>query len=177
MAYYLFLVGFASFLWFLLIAAPLFPAENLLIVDVYARIVPDGQTEPIPDPFIQGIVNGAQEGVPPGVQQLQSKAFQVKSGSRDFQAVVPGVEGQRVELSFTGTVLPNGSCAVTDFQVGAASESSSGNVLPTNSSQTMSRGGFTVAPGQKISQSVSVQSKGGQIFYFLIFSAAKGVVD
>jgi hypothetical protein len=30
------------------IAAPLFPAENLLIVDVYAWIVPEGQIELIP---------------------------------------------------------------------------------------------------------------------------------
>ena len=168
---------FASFLFILLIAAPQFAAEDLLIVDVYARIVPEGQTEPIPDPYIQGIINGVQEAAPPGVQQLQSKAFRVKSRFADFQAVIPGVEGQRVELSFTGTLLPNGTCAVTDFQLGAASESSTGNVLPSNSSQTMSRSGFTVAPGQKISQSVSVQSKGGQIFYFLIFSAAKAVVD
>jgi hypothetical protein len=170
-------VRFAAFLCILLIAAPLFAAENLLIVDVYARIVPEGQTEPMPDPFIQGIVSGAQVEVPPGVQQLQSKAFQIKSGSGDFQAVIPGVEGQRVELSFTGTVLPNGSCAVTDFQAGAASESPTGNVLPSNSSQTMSRGGFTVAPGQKISQSVSVEFKGSLILYYLIFSAAKSVVD
>jgi hypothetical protein len=176
-AYHLWFVRFASFLCILLIAAPLFAAENLLIVDVYARIVPEGQTGPIPDPFIQGIVSGAQQGLPAGIQQLQSKTFQVKSGSADFQAVVRGVEGQRVELSFTGTVLPNRSCAVTDFQIGAASESSRGNVLPSNSSQTMSRGGFTVAPGQRITQSLSVQFRGGLIFYYLIFSAAKGVVD
>jgi hypothetical protein len=68
-------------------------------------------------------------------------------------------------------------CAVTDFQLGAASESSRGNALPSNSSQTMSRGGFMVAPGQKIPQSVSVEFKGGIIFYYLVFSAAKGVVD
>jgi len=41
----------------------------------------------------------------------------------------------------------------------------------------MSRGGFMVAPGQKIPQSVSVEFKGGIIFYYLVFSAAKGVVD
>jgi len=170
-------VRFASFLCILLIAAPLFGAENLLIVDVYARIVPEGQTVPIPDPFIQGIVSGTPQVLPPGVQQLQSRTFQVKSGSRDFQAVVPGVEGQRVELSFTAIVLRNGSCAVTDFQIGAASESSTGNVLPSNSSQTMSRGGFTVAPGQRIPQSVSVQFRGGLILYYLVFSAAKGIME
>jgi len=41
----------------------------------------------------------------------------------------------------------------------------------------MSRGGFMVAPGQRIPQSVSVAFKGGIIFYYLVFSAAKGVVD
>jgi len=40
------------FLSILLIAAPLIAAENLLIVDVYVRILPEVQVEPIPDPFI-----------------------------------------------------------------------------------------------------------------------------
>jgi len=159
----------------LLIVAPLISAENLLIVDVYARIVPEGQIEPIPDPFVEAIVSGQQVPLPAGVQQVQGKTFQIQSASRDFQAVIPGVDGQRVELSFTAAVLSNGGCAVTDFQLGVASESSRGNVLPSNSSQTMSRGGFTVVPGQRILQSVSVKFRGGLIFYHLIFSAAKGV--
>ena len=149
----------------------------MLIVDVYARIVPEGKIEPIPDPFIEAIVSGKQGPLSAGVQQVQGKAFQIKSTSRDYQAVIPGVHGQRVELSFTAAVLPNGEYAVTDFQLGAASESSRGNALPSNSSQTMNRGGFTVAPGQRIPQSVSVEFKSGLIFYYLIFSAAKGVVD
>jgi hypothetical protein len=160
----------------LLIAAPLISADNLLIVDVYARILPEGQIEPIPDPFLEAIVSGKQVSLPAGVQQVQGKTFQIKSASRDFQAVIPGVEGQRVELSFTAAVLSNGGCAVTDFQLGAASESSRGNVLPSNSSQTMSRGGFTVVPGQRVRQTVSMKFKGGLIFYYLIFSAAKGVM-
>jgi len=45
----------------------------------------------------------------------------------------------------------------------------------------MRRGGFTVAAGQRIPQSVSVTVSvtfsGGLIFYYLIFSAAKGVVE
>jgi len=160
----------------LLIAAPLISVENLLIVDVYARILPEGQIEPVPDPFVEAIVSGKQVPLPAGVQQKEGKTFQIRSASRDFQAVIPGVEGQRVELSFTAAVLSNGGCAVTDFQLGAASESSRGNVQPSNSSQTMSRGGFTVLPGQRIRQSVSVKFKGGLIFYYLIFSAVKGVV-
>ena len=80
------------FLFFgiLLIAAPLFCAENLLVVDVYARIVPKGQIEPIPDPFIEAIVSGKQGPLPAGVQQVQGKTFQIKSASRDFQGVIPG---------------------------------------------------------------------------------------
>jgi hypothetical protein len=161
----------------LLIAAPVISSENLLIVEVYARILLEGQTEPIPDPFIEAIVSGKQAPLPAGVQQLKGTTFQIQSASRDFQAVIPGMDGQRVELSFTAAVLPKGGCAVTDFQLGAASESSTGNVLPSNSSQTMSRGGFTVVPGHRIHQSVSVRSRGGLIFYYLIFSAAKGVVE
>jgi hypothetical protein len=159
----------------LLIAAPLISAENLLIVDVYARILQEGQIEPFPDPFIEAIVSGKQVPLPAGVQQVPGKTFQVQSASRDFQAVIPGVDGQRIELSFTAAVLSNGGCAVTDFQLGAALESSRGNVLPSNSSQTMSRGGFTVVPGQRIRQSVSVKFRGGVTFYYLIFSAVKGV--
>jgi hypothetical protein len=160
----------------LLIAAPLF-SENLLVVDVYAGIVPKGQIEPIPDPFIETIVSGKQGPLPAGVQQVQGKTFQIKSASRDFQGVIPGVDAQRVELSFTAAVLPNGKSAITAFQLGAASESSRGNALPSNSSQTMSCGGFMVAPSQRIPQSVSVEFKGGIIFYYLVFSVAKGVVD
>jgi hypothetical protein len=160
----------------LLIAAPLISAENLLIVEVYARILPEGQIEPIPDPFVEAIVSGKQVLLPAGIQQMPGKTFQIKSASRDFQAVIPGVEGQRIELSFTAAVLSNGGCAVTDFQLGAASESSRGNVLPSNSSQTMSRGGFTVVPGQRVRQTVSVKFRGGLISYYLIFSAAKGVM-
>ena len=165
------------FLGILLIASPLIAAENLLIVDVYARILPEHQIEPIPDPFIEAILSGKQTPLPEGVQEIQGRTFQIQSASRVFQAVIPGVNGQRVELSFTAAVLPNGGCAVTDFQLGAASEPSGGNVLPSNSSQTMSRGGFTVAPGQRIPQSVSVSFRGGLIFYYLIFSATKGVLE
>jgi hypothetical protein len=100
------------FLGFLWIAAPLIAAENLLIVDVYVRILPEDQIEPIPDPFIEAIANGKQGPLPAGVQQVQGKAFQIQSASRDFEAVIPGVDGQRVELSFTAAVLPNGGCAV-----------------------------------------------------------------
>jgi len=165
------------FLGILLIATPLIAAENLLIVDVYAPILPEGQLEPIPDPFIEAIVSGKEGPLPAGVQEIQGKTFRIESASRDFQAVILGVDGQRVELSFTAAVLPNGGCAVTDFQLGAASESSRGNVLPSNSSQMMSCGGFTVAPGQRIPQSVSVKFRGGLIFYYLLFSAANGVIE
>ena len=64
----------------LLIAAPLISAENLLIVDVYARILPEGQIEPIPDPFIAAIISGKQAPLPGGVQQLQGKTFQDSIG-------------------------------------------------------------------------------------------------
>ena len=74
------------FLGTLLKAASLIAAENLLIVDVYARILPEGQFEPIP-PFIAAIISGKQGPLLGGVQQLQGKTFQIQSASRDFQAV------------------------------------------------------------------------------------------
>jgi uncharacterized membrane protein len=58
------------FLGFLWIAARLIAAGNFLIVDVYARIVPKGQIEPIPDPFIEAIVSGKQGPLPAGVQLI-----------------------------------------------------------------------------------------------------------
>jgi hypothetical protein len=113
--------------------------------------------------------------LPAAVQQVQGKTFQIQSVSRDFEGVIKGVEGQRVEP------LRRPSCRMGlcghRFPVWAASESSKGNVPPSNSSQTMSRGGFTVAPGQRIPQSVSVKFRDGLIFYYLIFSAAKGEVE
>jgi hypothetical protein len=89
----------------------------LLIVDVYARIVPKVKLSRYRIPF-EAILSGKQGPLPAGVQQVQGKAFQLKSASRDFQAVIPGVDAQRVELSFAATILPNGECAVTDFQLG-----------------------------------------------------------
>jgi hypothetical protein len=170
-------VRFVLLLAFLFVALPEFGAENLLIIDVYARVVPQSETKPIPDPFIAAILRGELKTAAPGVQKLQGKVFQMKPVSHDFEAVLAGVDGQRVELSFTAALLPSGACAVTNFQLGAASASQQGALLPSNSSQTMSRGGFTLQPGQKISQSVSAQFGNGTIIYYLVFSAAKGVVD
>jgi hypothetical protein len=39
---------------------PLIAAENLLIVDVYALILPEGQIGPIPDPFIVAMQQNAK---------------------------------------------------------------------------------------------------------------------
>ncbi len=63
----------------LLIAAPLF-SENLLVVDVYARIVPKGQIEPIPDPFIEAIVSGKQGPLPASQRIPQSVSVEFKGG-------------------------------------------------------------------------------------------------
>jgi len=41
----------------------------------------------------------------------------------------------------------------------------------------MSRGGFTFSPGQRVAQFVSIKFGSGLIFYYLIFSAAKGVLE
>src|SRR6516225_5240271 len=80
------------FLSILLIATPLVAAGNLLIVDVYARILPEGQIEPVPDPFLEAILSAKQVPLPASVQQLQGKTFQIRSASRDFEAVIPGVD-------------------------------------------------------------------------------------
>jgi hypothetical protein len=80
------------FLSILLIATPLVAAGNLLIVDVYARILPEGQIEPVPDPFLEAILSAKQVPLPASVQQLQGKTFQIRSASRDFEAVIPSVD-------------------------------------------------------------------------------------
>jgi hypothetical protein len=48
------------FLVILLIATPLIAAENLLIVDVYVRILPEDQIEPISDPVLEAILGPAR---------------------------------------------------------------------------------------------------------------------
>ena len=136
----------------------------------------EGQVEPIPDPFIEAIVSGKEGPLPAGVQEIQGKTFRIESASR-FSGRHPGCGRSESRTLFYGGRPAEWGCAVTDFQLGAASESSRGNVLPSNSSQMMSRGGFTVAPGQRIPQSVSVKFRGGLIFYYLLFSAAKGVIE
>jgi hypothetical protein len=45
--------------------------STFIIVDVYVRILPEDQIEPIPDPFIEAIASGKQGRLPAGVQQLQ----------------------------------------------------------------------------------------------------------
>jgi hypothetical protein len=59
-----------SFPWHFVDSRAPFLRRDLLIFDVYARIVPKGQIEPIPDPFIEAIVSGKQGPLPAGVQLI-----------------------------------------------------------------------------------------------------------
>jgi hypothetical protein len=157
-----------------LLARSLFAADDLLILEVYARVVPTGQTEPIPDPFVESVLRGED---PPlvGVSTLQGKSFQISSRSQEFAPVVVGLEGQRVSVRFTAVVLPNGNCAVTRYQALGLARTSRNQISPVGSSEVASLNGFTVRPGQRIPQSVTAQSEGDTVIYYLIFSAARGV--
>jgi hypothetical protein len=168
MRWFVFLL--ASFL-----ASSVHAAELLLVMEVYARVVPAGQAEPIPDPFIEAIVRGETAAITGGIQELQGKSFQISSKVQDFAPVIAGLEGQRVSVRLTAIALPNGACAVTQFQAFGLAKTSRSQVGPVGSSVVVSRSGFTVAPGQRLPQSVSAQFEGGRVIYYLIFSAAKGV--
>jgi hypothetical protein len=151
--------------------------ELLLVMEVYVRVVPTGQAEPVPDPFIEAMTRGEAPATTEGIQELQGKSFQLSSKFEDFAPVIAGLEGQRVSVRFTPTALPNGACAVTQFQAFGLPRASSSQLGPVGSSIVVSRSGFTVAPGQRIPQPVKAQSEGGRVIYYLIFSAAKGVAE
>jgi hypothetical protein len=150
-------------------------AEPLLVMQVFARLVPTGQAEPIPDPFIEPVSRGEAPAITEGIQELQGKSFQISLKFEDFAPVTAGLEGQQVSVRFTAATLANGACTVTHFQAFALARASRSQAVPVGSSVLVSGSGFTIAPGQRISQSVTAQSDGGRVIYYLIFSAAKGV--
>jgi hypothetical protein len=158
-----------------LLVPQIYAAERLLIMDVYARVVPAGQIAPIPDPFIEAVVRGETPVSGDGIQAFQGKSFQVSPKFQDFAPVVAGVEGQKISIQFTAAVLTNGNCAVTQYRAIALAKSSKGETISVGSSETVSRAGFIVTPGSRVTQSVSAQSGGSTVVYYLIFSAARGV--
>jgi hypothetical protein len=163
--------------WVALLAFILVPklcaADNLLIMDVFARVTPAGQTAPDPDPFLESILQGETSSAPEDVSQLDRKWFQITPTAQDLKADLNGIGSQRVAVSFTVSVLPNGDCAVTNFQ--ALALATNKQLFAPGSSQVSSIGGFTVSPGKRVTQSLTALSDAGQVTYYLIFSAAKGV--
>jgi hypothetical protein len=168
------------FLGVLFIAEPLIAAENLLIVDVYARILPEGQIEPIPDPFIELIVSGKQGPLPSGVQQLQGKTFQIQSASRDFQAVIPAWTVRE-----SNSLLLRQSCrmAAVRSQISAGSrirvlrrERAAIKFIANNEPRRVHGCAWAENSTIGVSQ-VESSLGGGLLLYYLIFSAAKGVIE
>ena len=153
----------------------LYADEQLLVMTVYARIVLAGQVATAPDPFLEAAVRDEMPAIGEGIQALQGKSFQISSKFQNFAPVVAGVEGQKVSMQFTVAVLSNGICAVTQYRAMGLATTSKGQTSPIGSSQTVSRGGFRVTPGSRVVQSVSAQSGGGTVVYYLIFSAVKGI--
>ena len=167
----LLLLGIAAFFFI----PNLHADEQLLVMTVYAHIVLANQVAPAPDPFLEAAVRGEIPAVGEGMQELQAKSFQINSKFQDFAPVVAGVEGQSVSIQFTAAVLRNGICAVTQYRAMAFATTSKGQTSPIGSSQAVSPGGFRVTPGSRVVQSVSAQSGGATVVYYLIFSAAKGI--
>ena len=158
-----------------LLVPQLYAAERLLIMDVYARIFPAGQIASIPDPFIEAVVRGETPVIGEGIQSFQGKSFQISPKFQDFATLVAGVEGQKVSIQFTAAVLMNGNCAVTQYRAMALAKTSKVQTSSVGSSETVNRAGFIVTPGSRVTQSISAQSGGGKVVYYLIFSAARGV--
>jgi hypothetical protein len=150
-------------------------ADDLLILALLARVTPAGQVQPVPDPFIESILNGGAAEAAQGVQALPRKTFQINSWPKDFESEFDGIQGQRIVVSFTALVLPNGSYAVTDYRVIGIARGPGNQLVAPGSSELVSRGGFTITPGRLIPQSVTARFEGGVVTYYLIFSAAKGV--
>jgi hypothetical protein len=67
-----------------LLVPQIYAGERLLIMDVYARIVPAGQIAPIPDPFIEAVVQGEMPVIGEGIKALQGKSFQINLVRGDF---------------------------------------------------------------------------------------------
>jgi hypothetical protein len=92
-------------------------ADDLFILPFFARVMPAGQAEPVPDPFLDSILNGSAPEPSQGVQVLPGKTYQISSSPKDFESEFDGIQGQRVVVSFTALVLPNGTYAVTDYRI------------------------------------------------------------
>ena len=122
-------------------------------------MVPTGQAEPIPDPFIEAITRGEAPATTEGIQELQGKSFQLGSKFEDFAPVVVGMEGQRVSVRFTAVVLPNGNCAVTRYQALGLARTSKNQISPVGSSEVASLNGFTVRLGDNASRNLSQPSR------------------
>src|SRR6516162_6263591 len=100
--------------WVILLACifvpKLFAADNLLIMDVFARVTRAGQTAPDPDPFIESILRGENSSAPEGVSQLGRKWFQINSTGQDFKADLNGIGSQRIAVSFTQRFIGRRLC-------------------------------------------------------------------
>lgn len=149
-------------------------AEDLLILALYARVTPAGQVEPITDTAIESILGGASPQPSQDLQALVSKSYQISTKPRYFESKFDGVQGQRVVLSFTALVLPNGTYALMNYRISGIAKAGKNALVAPGSSEVVSRGGFTVAPGHHIPQSVTVRFEGGVVTYYLIFSGSGG---
>jgi hypothetical protein len=158
---------------FLLFIPNMYAAERLLIMEVYARVIPIGQMTPVPDPFVESIVRGEAPAQTEGLLALQGKSFQISPKFQDFAPIIPGVDGQKVSIQFSAAVLKNGSCEVSPFRAIALAANSKGQSSPVGASETLRPGGFTVSPGSRIFESVTARTGGVTVIYYLIFSAAK----
>jgi hypothetical protein len=161
---------------FLLFIPNMYAAERLLIMDVYARVIPIGQTAPVPDRFVEGIVRGESPAQREGLLALQGKSFQISPNFQDFAPIVPGVDGQKVLIQFSAAVLENGNCEVSPFRAIALAGKSKGQNSPVGTSETLRPGGFTLTPGSRIFESITARTGGVTVIYYLIFSAAKSFV-
>lgn len=152
-------------------------AEDLLIIDIFARVTPVGQSEPVPDPFVESILRGETPQTSQDVLQLPAKSFQISARPQDFESDFGGVQGQRVAVAFTALVLPSRVCAVTNYRAIGLARASRNQLIVPGSSEVVSRGGFTITPSQRVLQSVTARYEGGTVTYYLIFSAANGLAQ
>jgi hypothetical protein len=105
--------------------------------------------------------------------EISRRLFPLDRRSRAFQAALPGLEGQQIVVRFIGVVLPNGLCAVANYQAIGLAAPQPGKPFGEGSSIEANRTGFALPLGGTTARSISAQGDHGQITYRLAFTAIK----
>jgi hypothetical protein len=105
--------------------------------------------------------------------ELARRLFPLDRRSHAFHAALPGAEGQQVLVRFNGVLLPNGLCAIADYQAFGLAAPEPGKPFGEGSTIASNRTGFSLRPGEQTARTISAQGDHGPIIYQLVFTAIK----